>query len=41
MKHYLKKYSALLNPGGSIVCDNINFHNLKIETVKNRYKRVT
>lgn len=31
-----KKYSALLNPGGSIICDNINFHNLKIETVKNR-----
>lgn len=33
------KYGTLLKPGGTIICDNINFHNLTVDTVKNRRTR--
>ena len=33
---FFDKYSAYLAPGGVVICDNINFHHLDINTVKNR-----
>lgn len=33
---FFNKYEEYLNDGGYIISDNMNFHNLKIEEVKNR-----
>ncbi|WP_162146792.1 O-methyltransferase [Acholeplasma granularum] len=35
-KKFFLRYQKYLNPNGIIVCDNIDFHDLKIEEVKNR-----
>lgn len=33
---FFNKYSKYLNDGGTIICDNIHFHHLTIETAKTR-----
>ncbi len=38
-ENLFNKYSSFLNKGGTIICDNINFHNLTANTVKNRRTR--
>lgn len=35
-ENLFNKFQNLLNPGGVVICDNINFHNLSVETVHNR-----
>lgn len=38
-ENLFNKFKDLLNPGGVVICDNINFHNLTAQSVKNRRTR--
>lgn len=35
-ENLFNKYTPLLNSGGTVICDNINFHDLTVDTTPNR-----
>lgn len=35
-ENLFNKYVPLLKPGGTVICDNINFHDLTVDTTPNR-----